>query len=282
MLFSGEMIMRSVLLVCLLCIASIVNGEELDFDWELLNSNASIQEKYDHIITTDYHFSQAALNSKNLLDYASYYFRSLDHGKNTQKISLLKAILAKFSEADPVAKTVLGTIYHAESSKIYSEFIKENPNAINDDKLTYLEKYHTLIYSDSAEKGNKLYQEACESHEVRACMWHYFSVLEYLKFCGHINDGNIFNCGPLIQKVASAENKVLSEAIFNYENDDDPSLKPNYAYMIFGIYRHGISPLSENYPEIQKQFGFTRDAKKAELWKKRAEKYIKQHNLEDI
>ncbi|RDH45831.1 hypothetical protein B9G39_21580 [Zooshikella ganghwensis] len=272
----------------MLCIASLATSNEVAFDWELLNSGASVQEKYEHIIQVDTAALANVRDSGDLAFYMTFYANVTEFGKNIKVLNLLKSITAKFQESDPQARTVLGVLYHYQDNYIFVDHLKNDKNAFRPENKKFMEVYYQTIYSEEEIKARRLYDSACNDHYLQACIISYFSEPDKVTYCFLNNsDGNPSACDLQIQSMAQVENRLLNEAIYNYSHEKDESIKQALAYVIHNIYKQGFMPFAVNEedhknPENMRRYGFTRDAKKAELWKKRAEKFIKQHNLEDI
>ncbi|WP_027709622.1 hypothetical protein [Zooshikella ganghwensis] len=272
--------MRSVLLACLLFVASLAKGEELGFDWALLDSTASVQEKYDHLIEIDATVLSKMYESRDVFSYFEFYAKELDVKKYKQRLSLLKSISSKFVDYDPEAERLLGTLYYAEGRMGFYKYMKDNPNALKSDTLTYLDHFHSFLYSNASKKGIQLYESACKNHNAGACLKLNITSRFETGFCLMLNDNKYNLCKKETDRAMQMEMWALEALIHNYNEEDDELTRAGYAFSIYAAHKYGLS-IIHDFPNNQRiEYKSIIDSKKAAFWKKCAEKYIKENGLE--
>lgn len=275
--------MKFYLLLIGLLITFCSYGEMPSFDWELLNSDVDLKEKYNHILDVD---SKAAemfsLEAGQDNPYTKFYGIVIDRGRDTEKMRLLKTILENFEEKDPHAKVILGLIYFHERGYILEDALKRTEENMSPSDVNKIIKAQ-LEWTNSQPHGFALvlFSQACGQGAFLGCFMDYFMTFGKVMDCKQFGDESDPNCDEAFLKLAVSEKRLLTVSLDTYDSLKNEDMKQRLALLIYATYKQGLFPL---HPEMQnvKRYGFPRDSQKAEVWKQRAEKIIKQEELEGL
>lgn len=242
-------------------------GGELKFDWDLLKSDTSIKNKYDHIISVHDNVYQT-VGKREIINtiFPAFYAWEIDHGRNVEKLNILKEILESFQGSDVKSKCIIALLYYYEDAYKLQETLLQQKG---DESLESLKKIYNAqneyFKLKSQHIANKLFVSACVDHYFFACFMLYFNELGKLLNCRLFNSNDQEICNKLIYSVVKYENRLLEEAIYNYKQNSNSLIKDKAAFIVFSIYKHGAMPVLDSMINV-KSYGFTRDIEKAKYW----------------